>query len=99
MTYTNCTFPNGVCNNQYGKTVFNNCQFTNSANYNLWNYGGETPKVEELRLHRRHAASRRTTRARWQNRAVYGEDRRIPPSAGLTEKAAIVASKAADMSR
>ena len=42
VTYTNCTFPNGVCNNQYGKTVFNNCQFTNSANYNLWNYGGNT---------------------------------------------------------
>lgn len=31
VTYTNCTFPNGVCNNQYGKTVFNNCKFTNNT--------------------------------------------------------------------
>ena len=23
VTYTNCTFPNGVCNNQFGKTIFN----------------------------------------------------------------------------
>ena len=31
VTYTNCTFPDGVCNNQYGKTVFDNCKFTNTA--------------------------------------------------------------------
>lgn len=44
VTYTNCTFPNGVCNNQYGKTVFDSCEFTNSVAdmYNLWNYGGNT---------------------------------------------------------
>ena len=44
VTYTNCTFPNGVSNNQYGKTVFDNCKFTNSATglYNLWSYGGNT---------------------------------------------------------
>ena len=44
VTYTNCTFPNGVCNNQYGKTVFDNCKFTNTTEgkYNLWNYGGKT---------------------------------------------------------
>ena len=44
VTYTNCTFPNGVCNNQYGKTVFDNCKFTNNVTgkYNLWNYGGNT---------------------------------------------------------
>ena len=44
VTYTNCTFPNGVSNNQYGKTVFDNCKFTNGATglYNLWNYGGST---------------------------------------------------------
>ena len=42
VTYTNCTFPNGVSNNQYGKTVFDNCKFTNGATglYNLWVYGG-----------------------------------------------------------
>ena len=44
VTYTNCTFPNGVSNNQYGKTVFDNCKFTNGATglYNLWSYGGST---------------------------------------------------------
>lgn len=43
VTYTNCTFPNGVCNNQYGKTIFNNCTFSNIAGkYSLWNYGGIT---------------------------------------------------------
>lgn len=44
VTYTNCTFPNGACNNQYGKTVFDNCKFTNGATglYNLWSYGGST---------------------------------------------------------
>ena len=42
ITYTNCTFPNGVCNNQYGKTIFNNCTFSNTAGYSLWNYGGIT---------------------------------------------------------
>ena len=42
VTYTNCTFPNGVCNNQYGKTIFNKCTFSNTAGYSLWNYGGIT---------------------------------------------------------
>lgn len=44
VTYTSCTFPNGVCNNQYGKTVFDSCEFTNSVAgmYNLWSYGGNT---------------------------------------------------------
>ena len=42
MTYTNCKFPNGVCNNQYGKTVFDNCTFSNAKSgfYNMWVYGG-----------------------------------------------------------
>ena len=33
-----------MSNNQYGKTVFDNCKFTNGATglYNLWNYGGST---------------------------------------------------------
>ena len=37
VTYTNCTFPNGACNNQYGKTVFNSCKFTSTTDWNLWN--------------------------------------------------------------
>ena len=42
VTYTNCEFPNGVCNNQYGKTVFDNCKFSNATSdlYNMWVYGG-----------------------------------------------------------
>lgn len=42
VTYTDCEFPNGVCNNQYGKTVFDNCTFTNTVTklYNMWVYGG-----------------------------------------------------------
>ena len=42
VTYTNCEFPNGVCNNQYGKTVFDNCTFSNAKSglYNMWVYGG-----------------------------------------------------------
>ena len=42
VTYTNCEFPNGVCNNQYGKTVFDSCTFSNATSglYNMWVYGG-----------------------------------------------------------
>ena len=42
VTYKNCTFPNGVCNNQYGKTVFTGCKFENTTSglYNMWVYGG-----------------------------------------------------------
>ena len=42
VTYTDCEFPNGVCNNQYGKTVFDNCKFSNATSgfYNMWVYGG-----------------------------------------------------------
>ena len=42
VTYTNCKFPNGVCNNQFGKTVFNSCTFSNakSGSYSMWVYGG-----------------------------------------------------------
>ena len=95
VTYTNCTFPNGVCNNQYGKTVFNNCKFTNNTAglSNLWNYGGE-PKVEEC------------TFTGTRGIKMYNEGTlQNPPSieikntnfTGMTEKAAIVVSKAANV--
>lgn len=42
VTYENCTFTNGVCNNFYGKTNFINCNFKNASEYGLWIYGGET---------------------------------------------------------
>ena len=89
VTYTNCTFPNGVCNNQYGKTIFDNCNFTNNASgfYNLWNYGGNT----EIK---------NSTFTGTRGVKLYSES----PSGGtvdidntkfdrLTEKAAVIASK------
>ena len=91
VTYTNCTFPNGVCNNQYGKTVFDRCQFTNatSGKFNLWNYGGNTEVKGGTFIGTRGIKT-------------YNEgDLDVAPTVtvtdtsfdGLTEKAAIVASK------
>ena len=89
VTYTNCTFPNGVCNNQYGKTIFDNCNFTNNASglYNLWNYGGNT----EIK---------NSTFTGTRGVKLYSEgpsggtvDINNAKFDGLTEKAAIIASK------
>ena len=93
VTYTNCTFPNGVCNNQYGKTVFNNCQFTNSANYNLWNYGGNT-EVKNSAF-----SDVRGIKTYNEGTLAVAPTVKIEQTtfSGLTEKAAIVASKATDI--
>ena len=45
VTYNNCTFPNGVCNNQYGKTVFEGCKFTSTSGWNLWNTSTGTSEL------------------------------------------------------
>ena len=45
VTYNNCTFPNGVCNNQYGKTVFEDCKFTSTSGWNLWNTSTGTSEL------------------------------------------------------
>ncbi len=45
VTYINCTFPNGVCNNQYGKTVFNSCKFTSISGWSLWNTSTGTSEL------------------------------------------------------
>ena len=93
VTYTNCTFPNGVCNNQYGKTVFNNCQFTNSANYNLWNYGGNTEVKNSAFI------GVRGIKTYNEGMLAVAPTVKIEQTtfSGLTEKAAIVASKATDI--
>ena len=93
VTYTNCTFPNGVCNNQYGKTVFNNCQFTNSANYNLWNYGGNT-EVKNSAF-----TGVRGIKTYNEGTLAVAPTVKIEQTtfSGLTEKAAIVASNATDI--
>lgn len=93
VTYTNCTFPNGVCNNQYGKTIFNNCTFSNTAGYSLWNYGGITD------VNNSSFTGTRGIKA-------YNEGTLpIPPTitikdtsfTGLTQKAAAVVSKATNV--
>ena len=93
VTYTNCTFPNGVCNNQYGKTVFNNCQFTNIANYNLWNYGGNTEVKNSAFI------GVRGIKTYNEGTLAVAPTVKIEQTtfSGLTEKAAIVASKATDI--
>ena len=95
VTYTDCTFPNGVCNNQYGKTVFENCTFSNETPglYNLWNYGGNTEV--------KNSAFTGTRGIKTYNEGTL----EVAPTVkventsftGLSEKAAIVASKATDI--
>ena len=90
VTYTNCTFPNGVSNNQYGKTVFDNCKFTNGATglYNLWNYGGST----EIK----NSSFTGTCGIKAYSEGVDGGQIEVADTTfnGLGEKAAIVVSKA-----
>ena len=94
VTYTNCTFPNGACNNQYGKTVFDTCEFTNttSGKYNLWNYGGTTEITN--------SAFTGTRGIKTYNEGTLAESPEVAIKdttfTGLTEKAAIVASKPTD---
>ena len=95
VTYTNCTFPNGVCNNQYGNTVFDRCTFNNTAagGYNLWNYGGIT-KVKN-------STFTGTRGIKAYNEGTLGTAPTITISntsfTGLTEKAAAVVSKATNV--
>ena len=48
VTYTNCVFPNGTCNNFYGTTTYTDCEFANgNGEYALWIYGGKTTVTGE----------------------------------------------------
>ena len=95
VTYTNCVFPNGVCNNQYGKTVFDRCQFTNdtSGKFNLWNYGGNTEVKNSAFI------GVRGIKTYNEGTLAVAPTVKIEQTtfSGLTEKAAIVASKATDI--
>ena len=95
VTYTNCTFPNGACNNLYGKTVFDGCNFTNetSGSYNLWNYGGDT-EVKNSTF-----TGVRGIKAYNEGTLEAAPTIKIENTSfeGLTEKAAVVASKATDI--
>ena len=96
VTYTNCIFPNGVCNNQYGKTVFDSCKFTNSVAgmYNLWNYGGSTEITNSS------FTGTRGIKAYNEGTLSVAPTVKVENTTfdGLTEKAAIVASKPVDIS-
>ena len=95
VTYTNCTFPNGVCNNQYGKTVFDSCKFTNgtAGKYNLWNYGGNT-EIKDSTF-----TGTRGIKAYNEGTLPVAPTVKVENTTfdGLTEKAAIVASKPVDI--
>lgn len=95
VTYTNCTFPNGACNNQYGKTVFDGCNFTNatSGKYNFWNYGGNT-EIKNSTF-----TGVRGIKTYNEGTLVVAPTVKIENTTfdGLTEKAAIVTSKATDI--
>lgn len=95
VTYTNCTFPNGACNNQYGKTVYDNCQFTNSTTrlYNLWNYGGNT-EIKNSTFTGTRGIKTYNEETLAAAPTVKVENTKFD---GLTEKAAIVVSKATDV--
>lgn len=95
VTYTNCEFPNGVCNNQYGKTIFNECTFSNATAglYNLWVYGGEVQieggSFTGVRGVKAYTEGTKPSISLNINGASF---------TGLTEKAAVVVSKAANVS-
>lgn len=95
VTYTSCTFPNGVCNNQYGKTVFTGCTFNNNTGgkYNLWNYGGST-EIKDSTF-----TGTRGIKAYNEGTLPVAPTVKVENTTfdGLTEKAAIVASKPVDI--
>lgn len=93
VTYENCTFPNGACNNQYGKTVYTNCTFANGTTglYNLWIYGGSVEMDGSV------FTGTRGMKVYTEGTPATAPSVEVKGTAfsGLTEKAAIVVSKAA----
>lgn len=93
VTYENCTFPNGACNNQYGKTVYTNCTFENGTTglYNLWIYGGSVEMDGGV------FTGTRGMKVYTEGTPATAPSVEVKGTAfsGLTEKAAIVVSKAA----
>lgn len=93
VTYENCTFPNGACNNQYGKTVYKNCTFANGTTglFNLWIYGGS------VEMNGGEFTGTRGMKVYTEGTPATAPSVEVKGTAfsGLTEKAAIVVSKAA----
>lgn len=97
VTYTDCTFPNGACNNQFGKTVFIGCTFNNNTAgmYNLWHYGGNT-EIRDCEF-----TGTRGVKVYTENQETNDAGELTITNTsfeGLTEKAAIVVSKYATIS-
>ena len=103
VTYTNCTFPNGACNNQFGKTVVDGCTFSNTTAklYNFWNYSnvldGETTGVANTEI--KNSTFTGVRGIKIYSEKTHGGEVLVSNTTfdGLTEKAAIVASKATDI--
>ena len=95
VTYTNCTFPNGLCNNQYGNTVVDGCTFSNTTTgmYNFWNYGGNT-EIKDSTF-----TGVRGIKTYNEGTLAVAPNVKIENTTfdGLAEKAAIVTSKATDI--
>ena len=95
VTYTNCTFPNGACNNMYGNTVVDGCTFSNTTTgmYNFWNYGGNT-EIKDSTF-----TGVRGIKTYNEGTLAVAPTVKIENTTfdGLTEKAAIVTSKATDI--
>ena len=95
VTYTNCTFPNGLCNSQYGNTVVDGCTFSNTTTgmYNFWNYGGNT-EIKDSTF-----TGVRGIKTYNEGTLAVAPTVKIENTTfdGLTEKAAIVTSKATDI--
>lgn len=96
VTYTNCTFPNGVCNNSYGNTVFTSCKFTSTAGkYGLWVYGGSV-EVDKSSF-----SGARGVKTYTETKDLEVVETELSFNdvsfSGITEKAAVVVSKAANV--
>ena len=99
VTYTNCTFPNGACNNQFGKTVVDGCTFSNTTAklYNFWNYSnvldGETTGVANTEI--KNSTFTGVRGIKIYSEKTHGGEVLVSNTTfdGLTEKAAIVTSK------
>lgn len=101
VTYTNCEFPNGACNNQYGRTVYNSCTFSNDKKglYNLWNYGGNTTiNGSTFNGTRGIKVYSETGADKWDKTSMLGNVSIENTSFAVTEKAAVVISTVATVS-
>ena len=95
VTYTNCTFPNGTHNNQYGSTAYAGCSFTNSTEgvYNLWIASDQKGEAEKTVVESCDFTGTRGIKAYSEGHETAGDiEMKDTTFSNLTEKAAIVVS-------